>query len=147
MLEGRAVRLEAAFEAVDVLEVLLHLADADTNARGAAQLPAHMGAAGQVVGVGMGFQHPLDRQPLIAHEMDQFIGGIGAEPSGLRFVVEHRINHRGAAGVRVPDHVGKGGGGLVKKGANLGALRGGHENLLGDIHFSLYSPRPFISQI
>ena len=48
----------------DGAEDLLHLADVLADADLRAGLQLDVGRAGQVVGVGMGLQHPLDREAL-----------------------------------------------------------------------------------
>jgi hypothetical protein len=62
MVELRAVQLEAGFHVEDAFEHFLHAADVVTNGGLAAHVLLQIRRCGQVVGMGMGFQNPLDRQ-------------------------------------------------------------------------------------
>src|SRR3546814_14008307 len=67
------------------------------------------------------YSHPLVRQFLASHVIDDRLRiGIGGAP-GRRGEIEHRIDNRRALGGRIMDHVAGGEGRLVEKRSDLGA--------------------------
>ena len=50
---------------------------------------------GQVVGMDMRFQNPLDRKLVVSNELDNRISGLGSSPPRTRVEIEHRIDDHG----------------------------------------------------
>ncbi|MNT61410.1 hypothetical protein D3C72_1990550 [compost metagenome] len=89
----------------------------------AAQLSLEPGGSGQVVGVGVGFQQPVDDQPLLADAAgDTFGPGVGSAAAGGA-VIQHRVDDGAAAAGGVADDVAVGTGGRIEEGLHPG----GHE--------------------
>ena len=74
VVELAAVGSEFRLQMEDALEHVLHLGDLAADGNFAAQVLAQIGRRREVVGMGMGFQNPVHRQVLLAHESDQLIG-------------------------------------------------------------------------
>jgi hypothetical protein len=108
----------------DFLEHRLHRADVAADADLAAQLCLQVGRGRQVVGMGVGFQQPVHRQPGLAHVGDDPVGaGVRGTP-GLGVVITHAVDDGGAPRDRVRHHVGHGKGGGVEKRLNDGCCHG-----------------------
>ena len=61
-----------------------------------------------MVGVGMRFENPLDRQAVRLNECNDGIGADWTRATGLRIVIEHWIDDDGRATRGLKDDVGEG---------------------------------------
>ncbi|MNR12406.1 hypothetical protein D3C85_1287590 [compost metagenome] len=114
---------EAGFEIENALEHALHAVDLLADGDAAAQLLFQVGGGGQVVGVGVGFDDPVQRQLLLAHEVQQPVGGGGGGAPGLGIVVQHRVDDRRMAAALVVHHIADGPGDGIETGVDLGIHR------------------------
>ncbi|MNE20894.1 hypothetical protein D3C80_1140370 [compost metagenome] len=108
-----------------IAEGLLHagdlLADPDGRAGSAAD---HVGA-GQVVGVGVGFQHPLQLQATLAHGLQHPVYRAGRGARRRRIIVQHRVDDgRGARG-GIRHQIGHGVGRGIEEADNVRPVGGG----------------------
>ena len=63
---------------------------------------------------------PVERVSLLPQEGEHAVGGGGGSARRGRVVVQHRIDHRGAAAVLLVDHVREGGRGRIEEARHLG---------------------------
>ena len=94
VVELRGIEAEFRLEVEDRAEGALYQADLLADGDASARLLAPVGSRRQEVGVRMGFQQPVDRQPLGAHEGDDAVRRDGRGAAGLGIVVEHRVDDR-----------------------------------------------------
>ena len=90
----RSVALKIGPE--DALHVLDVLADADLRAG----LRLDVGRAGEVVGMGVGFEHPFDRVAGLLGGLQDRLDRARVDLARIVIVVEHRIDHRSLLGRR-----------------------------------------------
>ena len=105
MVELRAVMGKARPGIEDLAEHVLHLADMIADADPAAEMFLDIGRRREMVGMDMGFQHPVHYQPLGADKFDHRIGRFRRRAPGGGAVIEHGIDHGGALGRRIPDDI------------------------------------------
>ena len=97
----------------------MDLGDLRANRQATAERLFDVGGGGQMIGVHVGFQQPVQRQALLAHIGDQPVGAsVGRAPGG-RVVIKHRIDYGAAFALRVTDHIAVGEGGRIEKSLNL----------------------------
>ena len=115
-------------------EDLLDLADmlADTDLRAGLQLD--IGGARQVVGMGMGLEHPLDGEAVGLRRFEDRVGGPGRAGAGRLVVVEDRVDHHRPPGRGVADEVARRVGRLVEEGADRGFSARRHGRLRISFH-------------
>ncbi len=112
VVELRAVRVEIG-EVEHFLERRLNAADALPDGDTAAEPLLEIGRGRQMIGVSMGLEDPVDREPLRLDERGDRVGRGRARAPGLVVVVEDGINDGGGGGTPVADHVRKRARGLV----------------------------------
>ena len=105
-------------------ENLLHVADVLADRDSRARFRPEERGCGQVVGMGVGFQHPVDRQPRFFGRGEDCLCRADVGGSRSEVEIEHRIDDRGAARRFVPDEVADRIGRFVEEGLNDGF--GGH---------------------
>jgi hypothetical protein len=71
--------------------------------------------ARQVVGVGVGFQRPFDGQAIIPGGLQDGLDRPHIDAAIPMIVIEHGIDHRGAAGRSIGHQIADGVGGLVEE--------------------------------
>ncbi len=71
---------------------LLHLCNAMPDANGHARAHLDLVGTGQVVSVGMSFQHPLQPQAPLGHLSQEVIDRCGSDGSGRCLIIQHRID-------------------------------------------------------
>ena len=113
-LEGLAVGeqvVELAAVSGEVLEVenaferLLHGRHTRTDGRLAAELLAQVGSTGQMIGMYVGLEDPVDAEPVVPYVRDDFISRCRGCPACIGIVVEDRVHDGGPARRRIADHV------------------------------------------
>ena len=109
------------------LNVLDVFADADPGAG----LGLDIGRAGQMVGMGVGLQHPLDRIAGLAGRLQHGLDGARVDRSVVVVVVEHRVDDGGLLRRRVRHQIADRVGGLVKERPDNGLFRHGSNLLAG----------------
>ena len=119
VVELAAVGQETALQVEQFLEHRLHLADMPADGNAPAQLLLDVARAGQVVGMGMGLEDPVELQALAADVVDHPVGRSRGRPPRLEIVVQHRIDHRGAGARGIRHHIGHGEGFRVEKGFDV----------------------------
>lgn len=97
-------------------EHLLHHGDLVADRHPGAELCLEVGRGGQVIGVHVGLEDPVDLGVQFAHPGNQFVGGLGAGAAGLGVVVQHAVDQRAAPGVEVHHQVADGPCLVVEKG-------------------------------
>ena len=97
-------------------EGFLHLGDLGANAEFRAGEAAQVVSAGQVVGMRVGVENPVDAEAFFGGRSEHGVGRSCGQAAGIGVEVQHRINDRGAAGGGVPDQVGDRVGGRVEEG-------------------------------
>ena len=95
----------------DPLHVLDVLADADRRAG----LRLDVGRAGQVVGMGVGLQHPDDIVALGLRGREDGVDRANVDRAGLGVVVEHGVDDGGLPRGGIPHQIGDGVGRSSKK--------------------------------
>ena len=101
-------------------EDALHIADVFADRDFRAGLELDIGRARQMVGVRVGLQHNADLDAEFAGLRQQRVGGGEGRLAAAEIVIEHRIDHRAFFGLRVPDQIAHGIGGLVEKRPDFG---------------------------
>ncbi len=130
-IELAAITCEARLGGEDIGKDVLHFAYARPDRQLAIQLAFQVGGRRQVVGVDVGFEDPLDIQPLFFDIGDDLIGrGRVGVTRGI-VEIQHAIDDGGLVRHRVFDDVGHGKGGLVEKCFNF---RRHNESLLSGFH-------------
>ena len=81
----------------DALHLLDVLADADLGAG----LGLDVGRAGQVVGVGVGLERPVDRQSGLPRGREHGLDRAEIDLAGFGVIVQHRVDHGGALGLGI----------------------------------------------
>ena len=114
MIEVAAVRLQIG-GVEDRPEDALHVLDVFADADLGAGLRLDVGRAGQVVGMGVGLQRPLDRAAGLLGGLQHGLDRAGVDLAGLVIVVEHRIDHGGLLGRRIGHQIADRVGGLVEE--------------------------------
>ena len=133
-VELAAVALELGALVEDLAEGVLDDADVLADADPAAQPLLQIGRGREVVGMDVGFEDPLDLQPVVAEMGDDGVGRAGVGVARGIVEVEHGIDHRAGLACRVLHHIGNGVGRLVEKGGNVGLDElGGVNGLHGDL--------------
>jgi hypothetical protein len=125
VVELAAVGQEAALQVVELAEGGLHLRDVRADGDAAAGAGLDVARGGQVVGVCVGLQDPLQHQAVFAQVGHDGIGPAAAGAAGLHVEVEHRVDHGGGVGGQVFDHVRERAGGRVEERLDAGAVHVG----------------------
>jgi len=116
---GRSVRCDIG-HIEDTAPVRLDVGNVFADAALAAEFLLQIGRCGEVVGMGMRVEHPIDRETLRFHEIDHFAGRFVAQSAGDRIVVGHAVDDGRMARFRIRHDVGDGRGRLVEEGFHFG---------------------------
>ena len=122
--------VEFAAVAADILqsehggERALHLGDARADADRGAGFFLQVRRCAEMVRVCVRLQHPVDGQALASGEAEQVIRRAVRHAAGAVVVVQHRIDDRGTARGRIPDHVADRVGGFVELRMHPGLCHG-----------------------
>ena len=100
----RAVRREIR-QVVDRLPQLLHVGDLLADRGRRAELLLQVDGGGEMVGVRMRVEDPVDGQAALRDHREHLVGGLVRYAAGLGIVVEHRIDDGRTAGRRVLDQI------------------------------------------
>ena len=103
----------------NAFEHCLNLGDGRANRYLSAQFAAKVVRGRQVIGMGVGFQDPLDRQVLALNEIDEPLGRQRAGTARSGVVVQHRIDQCAVAARLVEDDITYGARSVVKEGFYL----------------------------
>ncbi|MNZ86742.1 hypothetical protein D3C78_1055770 [compost metagenome] len=135
VVELAAIGGEFGFDVEQLAEGLLDHRDLVADAQLAAELLLEVVAGAQVVGMHVGLQDPLHAQAVLAHVGDQPVGALVRGAPGRGVVVQHRVDQRALAAVRIAHHVAVGEGGGIEEGFDMGVhgavLRGSSDTRRG----------------
>ena len=115
LVELTAVALERAFGIEDLCENALDDVDLGADAGLAAELFLKIRRGGQVVGVNVGFENPLDGQVVPPHIGDDVVRRFRLRAAGGGVVVQQRVDDRGFFRRRVADNMARGEGLFIEK--------------------------------
>ena len=118
-VELRAVALELGALVEDLAEGVLHDGDVAADAELAAQLLLDVGRGGQVVGMDMGLDQPLDREAVRLDEGDDLVGVVVGDAPGGVVDVHDGIDDGAGVRRRVLDDVGDRVGRRVEEGGDV----------------------------
>ncbi len=122
MIEGRTVGGHGAV-VEHLAEHFLHVLNVFANRDLAAEQLFEIGRGGEMVGMGMAFQQPVHREPLLAHVGGDLVGKVGFGATRGVIEVEHAVENCAVASFGVDDAMGRRKGGRVKPALNGGGLR------------------------
>ena len=103
---------------------LLHVADMLADADLGPGLELDIGRAGEVVGMGMRLENPVEGEAVLLGRLEDHVGRLGRGLAARVIVVEHRVDHRGALRLGIRHEIAHRVGGLVEEGLDRG--RSGH---------------------
>jgi hypothetical protein len=96
-------------------EDLLHLPDVFADGDLRARFQLHIGCRGEMVGMRMRLEHPVDGDPLVGRSLQDGIHRPGRSLAGSVVEIEDRIDHRALGAGTVPDEIAHRVGGLVEE--------------------------------
>ncbi|MOA12421.1 hypothetical protein D3C78_1324100 [compost metagenome] len=120
VVELTAIGGELGLDVEQLAEGVLDHRNAVADAELSAELFLEVVAGAHVVGVHVGFQDPLHAEVVLAHVGNQLVGAVVRGASGGGIVVQHRVDQRALAAVRIAHHVAVGEGRGIEEGFNMG---------------------------
>ncbi len=93
VIELASIQAKLRFKVEYFLEHTLHSGNVRADGYFSTQARAHIRRSRQVIGMGMGFQNPLNRQIHFLHESNDLIGGGRRRSPRFWIVIQHRINY------------------------------------------------------
>ena len=97
----------------------LHCADLAADADLSAELFLQIGRGRKMVGVGVGFEQPVDGQPVLSHIGNDLISAVLRGSPRFWVVIEHAVDDCGALRGRISNDVSDGERGRVKEGLDV----------------------------
>ena len=128
-IELAAITGEARLGIEQRAKDFLHLGNVRTDGGMAAELAFEVSRRREVVGVHVGFQHPLHGGLELCHTIDQAIRRSGAGAPGLGVVVQHAVDQCALKGFTIHDQIADGRGRLVVEGVHVKVVADDHHVL------------------
>ena len=118
----RSVPLKFGSGVEQFAEYVLYRHDMFANGNLAAELFLQIGRSRQMVGMGMGFEKPLDRQALFLNIGNHLVGGLEGGPAGSRVEIEYAVDYGRAFRLLVMHDIGHRERRLIEKSLDNGEM-------------------------